>query len=102
MKKTLIFILTMVLFGLAVNSYATSPMPEELRPGPTAPVCVIHIVYMPDIEKGIPRENTSSTLVYEVSESKKDVFEKVTRYLSDKLNEGNISEFKVECKFPKQ
>ena len=92
----------MVLFGLAGNSSATSPMPEELKPGQIAPVCVIHIIYVPDIEKGIPREDTSSTLVYGVSESKKDVFEKVIRYLSDKLNEGNISEFKVECKFPKQ
>jgi len=34
--------------------------------------------------------------------SKKDVLDKITKYMNNKLNEGNVSEFKVECKFSKK
>lgn len=61
MKKTSMFILMIFLFGLVDNLFATSPMPEEVKPGQTTTVCVIRIVYMSDNEKGIPREDTSST-----------------------------------------
>ncbi len=100
MKETSIFILMIVLFGLAGNATAVSPMPEELER--TQTVCVIHTGYMPDREKEIPGEESSSILTFEASMPEKDVLEKVTKHLSDKLNERNIAEFKVECKFSKK
>ncbi len=89
-----------VLFWLAGNSSATSPMPEEIKPGQTATVCTTHIVYLTEDEKGIHAEEFSSHFVFEAAGPKKDVLEKVTKFMSEKLNEGNVSEFKVECKFP--
>ena len=100
MKKTSIFILMLVLFGLAGNSSAISPMPEEVKPGLTATVCTIHIVCIKDHERGIPEEQTAK-FAFEVSEAKSDVLKWVTRYINNKLNERNVSEFKAECKFLK-
>jgi len=101
MKKASMFILIIFLFGLVGNSSATSPMPEELKPGQTENVCTIYVVYSLDGEQGILREETSSTLTFDASMSKKDVLEKITKHLSNKLNDVNVSEFKVECKFPR-
>jgi len=91
-----------VLSGLAADSSATSPMPEEMKPGQTENVCTVRIAYSLDREKGILLEETSSTLTFEASMSKKDVLDKITKHLSNRLNDMNVSEFKVECKFPKQ
>jgi hypothetical protein len=100
MKKISILICMSVLFGLAGNSFATSPMPEEVKPGLTATVCTIHIVCITERERGTPEEQTAK-FAFEVSEAKKDVLEWVTRYINNKLNERNVTEFKVECRFPK-
>lgn len=102
MKKVSALILMIVLFGLAGNSSAVSPMPEEAKPGQTTHVCIIHFVYNLDKEKGVLMEEANSTLTFESSISKKNVLEKTTKHLSDKLNEGNISEFELKCKFAKQ
>ena len=100
MKKILILLSMIVLCGFAGNSFATSPMPEEVKPGQTATVCTIHIACITDREKGIPEEKTAK-FAFEVSEAKKDVLEWVTRYINNKMNERNVTEFKVDCKFPK-
>ncbi len=102
MKKISIFILLIVLLGFVGNSSATSPMPEELMPRQTENFCTIHVTYILDGGQGILTEEASSTLTFEASMSKKDVLEKITKYMNNKLNEGNVSEFKVECKFPKK
>ena len=100
MKKTSILLCTIVLFGFAGDSFATSPMPEEVKPGQTATVCTIHIACITDREKGIPEEQTVN-FAFEVSEAKRDVLEWVTGYVRNKLDERNVSEFKVDCRFPK-
>ncbi len=89
-----------VLFGVPGDSFATSPMPEEVKPGQTATVCTVHITYITDHERGMLEEQTSK-FAFEVSEAKKDVLEWVTKYINNKLDERNVSEFKIECKFPK-
>jgi hypothetical protein len=91
----------LVLFGLAGNSSAISPMPEEVKPGLTATVCTIRIACIKDHEKGMPEERTAK-FAFEVSEAKKDVLEWATKYVNNKLNERNVAEFRIECKFPKQ
>ena len=101
MKKiSIIIICVILLLGFAGDSFATSPMPEEVKPGMTATVCNIHIACITDREKGIPEEKTAK-FAFEVSEAKKDVLEWVTRYINNKMNERNVTEFKVECRFPK-
>jgi hypothetical protein len=100
MKKTMFLVLMIVLAALARNSQAVSPMPEEVMPGLSATVCTIHIVCIKDHERGM-LEELKSTFAFEVSEAKKDVLEWVTRYINNKLNERNVTEFKIECKFPK-
>ena len=99
MKKTSI-LLCMILFGFAGDSFATSPMPEEVKPGQTATICTIHIACITDRERGIPEEQTAK-FAFEVSEAKKDVLEWVTKYINNKMNERNVTEFKVDCRFPK-
>lgn len=101
MGKISIIVFMIVLFGHVGYSSATSPMPEELKPGQTENVCTIHVVYSLDGEQGILLEEASSTLTFKASMSKKDVLEKITNHLSNKLNDVNVSEFKVECKFPR-
>jgi len=100
MKKTLILLCVIVLFGFVGDSFATSPMPEEVKPGMTVTVCTIHIVSIKDHESEIPEEQTEK-FAFEVSAAKRDVLEWVTRYINNKMNERNVAEFKVECKFPK-
>ena len=100
MKKVSIFILMVILLGLAGDSFATSPMPEEVKPGMTVTVCTIDIVSIKDRERGIPEEQTAK-FAFEVSEAKRDVLEWVTKYINNKMNERNVTEFNVECKFPK-
>jgi len=100
MKRASILLCVIVLSGFVGDSFATSPMPEEVKPGMTATICTIHITCMRDRERGT-QEELASTYAFEASEAKKDVFEWVTRYIHDKFNERNVTEFKVECKFPK-
>jgi len=102
MEKTLIFIFMIVFLGLAEDSSATSPMPEEVKPSQTENICTIRVAYSLDREKGILLEETSSTLTFEASMSKKDILDKITKHLSNRLDDVNVSEFKVECKFPKK
>jgi hypothetical protein len=90
------------LLGLAGTSSATSPMPEELKPGQTEPYCTLHVVYRLDREQGIFTDEQTSTLTFEHLLSRKDILEKITHHMNATLNEDNISEFKVECKFPKK
>jgi len=90
-----------VSFGLVGSSSATSPQPEEVKPGQTATICTTHIVYITDREKGTLQHEASSTLAYEASMPKAGVLEKITAYISNKLDEWNVSEFRLECKFPK-
>ena len=91
-----------VLLGLAANSSATSPMPEEVKPSPAADSCTVRVTYSLDRETGVLGEELSSTLTFEATMSKKDVLEKIMTYVDNKLREGKVSEFKVECKFPKK
>jgi hypothetical protein len=102
MKTVSISIFMIVLIGFAGSSFATSPQPEEVRLGQTDVVCTAHVVYFADLEKGTSAGESSSTVVFRASESKRDVLEKMTGHMSSKLNEGHVLEFKIECKFPKQ
>ena len=88
------------LFGLVGNAIATSPMPEEVKPGMAATVCTIHITCTKDRETGTQQELTS-TFAFEASEARNDVLDWVTRYVHDRMNERNLSEFKVDCRFAK-
>ena len=90
-----------ILFGLAGDSFATSAMPEEVMPGPTADTCTVRVTYSLNRETGMLGEEMSSTLTFAASMPKKGVLEKIMTYVDDKLREGKVSEFKVECKFPK-
>jgi len=102
MKKISALILTIALFGLAENSSATSPMPEESKPAQTTHVCIIHFVYNLDKERGVLMEEANSTLTFESSVSKRNVLDRTTKYIDDKLSDGNVSEFELKCKFAKQ
>lgn len=101
MKKIAASIIMTVLLGFAGSSAATSPQPEEVKPGQTATICTTHIVYVTDREKGIRGEEPSSTFTFETSMPKKDVLEKIMKHMSDRLNEGHVSEFRIECRFQK-
>jgi hypothetical protein len=102
MKIKAFFIFIVVLFGLAGNSSATSPMPEEVMPVPMENICTVHIVRSVDLGQEVLKEENSSNLKFESSMSRKDVLEKLTQYMNKKLYEDNISEFKVDCKFYKK
>jgi hypothetical protein len=102
MKEITFLILLFVLACLAHDSAAVSPMPvEELKPGQTAITCAIHIAYMPEREKMTPGEVYSKTLFFEASAPKRDVLAEMTRYIDNRLNTGSVTEFRLECKFPK-
>lgn len=102
MKKITISIIMAVLFGLAGSSAATSPQPEEVKPGQTATICTTHIVYVTDREKVISGEEHSSTFTFETSVPKKDVLQQIMEHMSDRLNEGHVSEFRIACRFKNQ
>jgi hypothetical protein len=101
MKKVLFFLLTVILLGLAADSFATAPMPEEVMPGLTADTCSVVVTYSVDRETGVLGEEMSSTLTFATSMSKKNVLERIMNYVDKKLREGRVSEFKIECRFPK-
>ncbi|HMK48447.1 MAG TPA: hypothetical protein VK435_00205 [Thermodesulfovibrionales bacterium] len=101
MRKIISIILlpaALVLFSGAAG--ATSPMPGEEALGlQAANVCTVRIVYVPG--KEVLRDAVTSTLTYSAAMTKKEVLEKLTRHINEKLNEGNASEFSAECKFAK-
>jgi hypothetical protein len=100
MKQIFVLLCLILLVSFVGNANATSPMPEDVKPGTNDTVCAIHLVIIKDRERGI-HEELNSTFAFEATEEKKDVLEWVTRYVNNKLNERNISEFRVGCKFPK-
>jgi hypothetical protein len=96
--KIISTIVLMAALSFAGVAGATSPMPgEEVLGLQAANVCTVRIVYMPG--KDVLREAVSSTLTYDATMTKKDVLERLTRHITEKLNEGNASEFSAECKF---
>lgn len=99
MRRTVLLIVMAVLLALAGNAAAISPQPEEVKPGQH--VCTVFVVHVVESENGVFQREAPSTLVFEASASKKDVLERITRYLNDKLSEWNVSGFRIECKFPK-
>ena len=100
---TVLLLIIFAIAGMVSNSAAVSPMPmEELKVGPSQTVCVIHIVHIPEHGKEIVGLESTSTLIFNPAVLKSDVLEKTKNYINLKLNEGNISSFKVECLFPKQ
>ncbi len=101
MRKKSISILLIFLFGLAGNSFGTSPQPEEVKPGTKETVCKIHVIYSPDSEKGIEKGEASSIFAFETSVSRKDVLDKMAGQVGERLKEADVSEFRLECKFAK-
>lgn len=101
MKKISIFISIIILFWFSGKAAATSPQPEEVKPGPTATVCTTHIIYIADQEKGTTQREASVTHTFDESIGKKEVMEKMTMYMNNKFKEWNVSDFKIECKFPR-
>jgi hypothetical protein len=57
---------------------------------------------MADRERGLHGEESSKTLFFETSAAKREVLEEMTKYVGNKLDKGNLSEFRLECKFPLQ
>lgn len=103
MKKKIVLLPILALAYFASNSAAVSPMPfEELKPGQTAIVCTFHVVSMADREKGLHGEESSKTLFFEASAPKREVLEEMIRQAGSGLDRGNISGFRLECKFPLQ
>ncbi|MBI5203991.1 MAG: hypothetical protein HZA11_03640 [Nitrospirae bacterium] len=101
MKKVSIFISIIILFWFSGKAAATSPQPEEVKPGPATTVCTTHIVYTADIEKGMSQHEASATHSFDEGIAKKDVMEKMAMYINNKFKEWNVSEFKLDCKFQK-
>jgi len=88
MKKLSILTLIILVLGIAGNLLATSPMPEEVMPGPTADTCAVRVIYSQDRETGMLGEEMASTLTFAASMSKKDVSEKIKAYIDKKLKDG--------------
>ncbi len=101
MKTLLIAIPIIVLLELAGTASATSPQPEEVRPGAKETVCTAHVIYSPDTEKGIEKGSMSTNFSFDASVSRKAVLDKVNEHIAGKLTETNVSEFSLECKFAK-
>jgi hypothetical protein len=91
------------------TTFAVSPMPHELerelenqatdktKPAEGDTVCTIKIIYPKD---KLHAEDYVSTIVIKGPASRKDSLEKSISYIEDKLQDENISEVTVECKFP--
>jgi len=116
MKRFVIFLsfLLVLIPSVAGIALAVSPMPEEIekdverksfekvKQGETDIVCKVRIIYKNDATSGKPsREDFSHSVVMEGLITKKDTLEKTLRLIEDKLKEEDISEVKIECKFPK-
>ncbi len=101
MKKASISIAIILLLGFADIAFGTSPQPEEVRPVAKETVCTMQVAYSLESEKGVRREEASSSVAFDASVAKKDVLDKMTGRISEILSEANVSEFRLECKFPK-
>ena len=106
---TLLFSLLFLIPTVSDTAFAVSPMPHELEkelerqsPDKTKPaegntICTIKIVYL----KGkLPGEDYVSTIVVKSPASRKDPLEKSISHIEDKLQDEDIAEITVECKFP--
>jgi hypothetical protein len=111
MNRFLILLsIPLLLIPLVVcNAIAVSPMPEEiekwqsekLRQSETAAVCMVKIIYKTDTVSGKPpREDFSHSVVIEGFAPKREAIEKTVGSIEEKLKEEDISEVKIECRFP--
>ena len=111
MNRLLILLsIPLLLIPLVVcDAIAVSPMPEEiekeqseeLRRSETAAVCMVKIIYKTDLVSGKPlREDFSHSVVIEGFASKRDALEKTLGSIEEKLKEEDISEVKIDCRFP--
>ena len=105
----LLSILLLLIPLVVCNAIAVSPMPEEiekkqsekLRQSETAAVCMVKIIYKTDTVSGKPlREDFSHSAVIDGFTPKRDAIEKTVGSIGDKLKEEDISEVKIECRFP--
>jgi hypothetical protein len=106
---TLLFSLVFLIPAVPGTAFAVSPMPHELekelenqatdnrKPTEGATICTIKIVYHND---KLHAEDYVSTIVIKSPASRKDSLEKSIAYIEDKLQDEDISEVTVECKFP--
>jgi len=108
----LLLLLLLLGFFMSAGSgtaFAVSPMPseigndqerksmEQVKPAENNIVCKIKIVYI----NGKPRrEDYVSSVAMEAATSKKDALEKSIKYFEDRLQDEDISEIDVACKFP--
>jgi len=53
-------------------------------------------------KRAFMERNPQKTLFFEASAQKKEVLEEMIRRAGSKLDRGNPSEFRLECKFPLQ
>jgi hypothetical protein len=111
MNRFLILLsIPLLLIPLVVcDAVAVSPMPEEIQKGQseksiqseTAAVCMVKIIYKTDKVSGKPpRGDFSHSVVIEVFAPKREAIEKTVGSIDDKLKEEDISEVKIECRFP--
>jgi len=104
--------LLLMVFFIAAGprtALAVSPMPQEIekgaerksmeqvRPAGNNVICKITIVYTNGKHH---KEDYVSTLAMEATTSRKEALEKSITYVEDKLQNEDIAEVTVDCKFP--
>lgn len=106
---TLLFSLGFMIPAVSTTAFAVSPMPSEIEKdaerksmeqvSPTGNniVCKITIVYTNGKQR---KEDHVSSIAMEATTSRKDALEKAVKYFEDKLQDEDISEVTVDCKFP--
>lgn len=106
---TLLFSLVFLIPAVPGTAFAVSPMPHELekelenqatdntKPAEGDTICTIKIVYPKD---KLHAADYVSTIVIKSPASRKDSLEKSISHIEDKLQDKDISEVTVECKFP--
>jgi hypothetical protein len=106
---TLLFSLVFTIPAVSNTAFAVSPMPHELerelerqatdntKPGEGDAVCTIKIVYPKD---KLHTEDYVSTIIIKSPASRKDPLEKSISHIEDKLQDADIAEVTVDCKFP--
>jgi hypothetical protein len=111
MNRFLILLSTnLLLIPLVVcNAIAVSPMPEEIEKAQSeklsqtknVAVCMVKIIYKTDTASGKPlREDFSHSVVIKGFALKRDAIEKTVGSIEEKLKEEDISEVKIECRYP--
>jgi len=104
----------LILSGQVNEALAVSPQPSEIgkdlerkavervKPGEGEIVCTVVIKYMVDPKTGRNvREDYSMAVAVKHTANKKDAAEEALTLIEDKLNDENISEIAVDCRFPK-